>query len=174
MGDIIVSEGLVVFAVFITVIASLVLAIRYIAKQIDEEDKRRRPSRPNPPTKSTKPAIESSTISQRPHNAKLTIGVVILTLGTMAFIGSFMTAGGGTIEGGLVAAFLNPLFFVGIPLGIYLVRAGKKMNNPNLMQCPDCDAESPDSRRLVPVVEGRYGTSSQPAHPGRHSRPYGE
>jgi hypothetical protein len=85
----------------------------------------------------------------------LPAGIVATILGLLAFVSSFVYGGGGTLAGGLVAGLLNPIFFVGFPLGIYwLRRYGERPatshpasssttlspgeSNPKLTHCPDC------------------------------------
>jgi hypothetical protein len=49
----------------------------------------------------------------------LPAGWVTFGLGIAGFIASYNVGGGGTVNGGIVAGLLNPLFFVGVPLGLY-------------------------------------------------------
>ncbi len=82
-------------------------------------------------------------------------GIVATILGLLAFLSSFAYGGGGTFAGGLVAGLLNPIFFVGFPLGIYWLRRygnrratshpasssatlSRGESNPKLTHCPDC------------------------------------
>jgi hypothetical protein len=49
----------------------------------------------------------------------LPAGWVTFGLGIAGFIASYNVSGGGTVIGGIVAGLLNPLFFAGVPLGLY-------------------------------------------------------
>lgn len=51
-------------------------------------------------------------------------GCVSLVIGLLGFVASAGVAGGGTPEGSLVAGLLNPLFFVGVPLGLFWIVRG--------------------------------------------------
>ena len=59
---------------------------------------------------------------------QLPAGWVTFGLGIAGFIASYNVAGGGTVEGGIVAGLTNPLFFVGVPLGIYWVRNAQMLD----------------------------------------------
>lgn len=50
-------------------------------------------------------------------------GIVALTLGVLGFLASAIVQGRGDFGVGLMAGLLNPLFFVGVPLGVYWLRA---------------------------------------------------
>lgn len=43
----------------------------------------------------------------------------MIALGVISFLASFCVGGGGSLEGSLVAGLLNPLFLIGVPLGLY-------------------------------------------------------
>jgi hypothetical protein len=47
------------------------------------------------------------------------LGIAALLVGVGAFIVSAAVGGGGSFEGRLIAGLLNPLFLIGVPLGIY-------------------------------------------------------
>lgn len=49
------------------------------------------------------------------------VGWALIAIGVLGFVASATVGGGGSLEGSLVAGVLNPLFFLGIPLGCYLV-----------------------------------------------------
>jgi len=54
-----------------------------------------------------------------------TAGTVAVVIGVLGFLASGAVGGGKTLGGAIVAGVLNPLFFVGVPLGLYwLYRAG--------------------------------------------------
>ncbi len=46
-------------------------------------------------------------------------GIISVALGVLGFWASASVGGGGSSEGAILAGLLNPLFFVGVPLGIY-------------------------------------------------------
>jgi hypothetical protein len=82
----------------------------------------------------------------------LPAGVISLIPATLGFLASAAVAGKGDLLFGLFAGLLNPLVFVGLPLGIYwLLQHAKSAqpcapspptspeeSNPKLMACPDC------------------------------------
>lgn len=82
----------------------------------------------------------------------LPAGVVSLVLAVLGFLASAATGGKGNLFAGLLAGVLNPLFFVGLPLGIYWLWQHAKSaqpcspspptspgeSNPKLTACPDC------------------------------------
>lgn len=58
-------------------------------------------------------------------------GFVAVGFGVLSFLASAAVGGGGGLAGALLAGALNPLFFVGVPLGIYwLRRSGVFIGNP--------------------------------------------
>lgn len=63
------------------------------------------------------------------------IGMAFIALGATAAVASGMVGGGGDFGGFLIAAALNPLFFVGVPLGIYWCLAGRANRG---YYCPHC------------------------------------
>ena len=61
-----------------------------------------------------------------------TAGVVAVVIGVLGFIASGAVGGGPTLGGAIAAGVLNPLFFIGVPLGLYwLYRAGIIGNAPS-------------------------------------------
>lgn len=82
----------------------------------------------------------------------LPAGVVAIVSAILGFLASAAVAGKGNLFAGLFAGVLNPLFFVGLPLGVYwLWQHGKSLpahspspvtppeeHNPKLTHCPDC------------------------------------
>lgn len=82
----------------------------------------------------------------------LPAGVVSIVLAVLGFLASAATGGKGDLFFGLFAGALNPLFFVGLPLGIYWLWQHAKSapsyspspptspeeSNPKLTHCPDC------------------------------------
>lgn len=80
----------------------------------------------------------------------LPAGVIALILGVLGFLGSAAVGGGGSAEGSLLAGLTNPLFFIGLPLGIYWLYQTRRQGvnpsrrtspdeaNPKLTHCPDC------------------------------------
>jgi len=82
----------------------------------------------------------------------LPAGVASMVLAILGFLASAAVGGRGDLFLGLFAGVLNPLFFVGLPLGIYwLVRYTRREqpyakspvsppeeSNPKLTHCPDC------------------------------------
>lgn len=79
---------------------------------------------------------------------KLPAGLISVALGLFAFCASAATGGGGTPEGSLLAGLLNPIFFIGVPLGLYWLYQHVRYpaapsqpaeeGNPKLTHCPDC------------------------------------
>lgn len=53
-----------------------------------------------------------------------TAGATSVVVGILGFIASAAVGGGGTLEGAILAGMLNPLFFVGVPLGFYWLNRG--------------------------------------------------
>ena len=80
----------------------------------------------------------------------LPAGIACLVIGLLAFVASAAVSREGDAAGRILVGITNPLFFVGVPLGIYwLVRSGKGGSrgsfistqedvNPRLTHCPDC------------------------------------
>jgi len=77
----------------------------------------------------------------------LPAGVIALIVAVLAFFASAAMGGGGDLFGGILAGLLNPLFFVGLPLGIYWLKryasrpaseTPPELPNPRLTHCPDC------------------------------------
>ena len=54
-----------------------------------------------------------------PPNWLKPAGIGAIATSLLAFVASAIQGGGGTVGGALVAGLLNPLFFVGLPLGMY-------------------------------------------------------
>jgi len=73
-------------------------------------------------------------------------GITSIVVGLLSFCASAGLHGGGTPEGSLVAGLLNPLFFVGVPLGWWLVKSAYA--HPNLAPCPSC------GHRVAPSAKG--------------------
>jgi hypothetical protein len=48
-------------------------------------------------------------------------GITLIALGSLSFVASAAVGGGGSLAGSLLAGALNPLFFMGFPLGLYLL-----------------------------------------------------
>ena len=67
-------------------------------------------------------------------------GVIAVVTGVAGFIASAAVGGGRQIEDKMLAGALNPLFFVGVPLGIYWLYARLSRENANNFYCPHCDA----------------------------------
>ncbi|HWB14472.1 MAG TPA: hypothetical protein VG826_34925 [Pirellulales bacterium] len=70
--------------------------------------------------------------SQGAHAWKRPAAAVFLTLGTLAFFSSAVIGGQGSIEAGLLAGMLNPIFFVGVPLGWYWWRSAGGTQSMNV------------------------------------------
>lgn len=82
----------------------------------------REPSAVAPPTS---PIQEALGVDQNPKwmgNA----GITAVTVGGLGFIASGAVGGGATLAGAIVAGALNPLFFVGVPLGLYWLHRAKR------------------------------------------------
>ena len=61
------------------------------------------------------------------HEARRTsFGVASIVFSIVSFLASFAYGGGGTVSGGIVSGCLDPLFFIGLPFGIYLLRSRAK------------------------------------------------
>ena len=76
-------------------------------------------------------------------------GVIAVCAGIAGFIGvaaiagiifSAAEAGGGTLKKALLCGALNPLFFVGVPLGVYWLYTRLSRENANNFFCPHCEA----------------------------------
>ncbi len=48
-------------------------------------------------------------------------GIALIVLGSLSFVASAAVGGGGSLAGSLLAGALHPLFFIGVPLGLYLL-----------------------------------------------------
>ncbi len=76
----------------------------------------------------------------------LPCGVIAIILAILGFLASAAVGGGGNFFGAILAGCVNPLFFVGLPLGVYWLRryarntarTGVDRSTTNLMSCPDC------------------------------------
>lgn len=85
----------------------------------------------------------------------LPAGIIALILATLGFLSCAAFWGGGDLFGSILAGALNPLFFIGLPLGIYwLNQYGKRSihaatppsttatllsaGNAKLTHCADC------------------------------------
>lgn len=53
-----------------------------------------------------------------------TAGAIAVIVGILGFVASTAVGGGGTLGGAIIAGMLNPLFFVGVPLGLYWLHRG--------------------------------------------------
>lgn len=72
---------------------------------------------------------------QRRVDTKRGWGVALVIVGILGFIASAGSASGGTFEAGLVAGLLNPLFVLGLPLGIWMMKTAERAR---LARCPEC------------------------------------
>jgi hypothetical protein len=104
------------------------------------------------------PASEVERPKAAPPSWMLPAGVVAIAVGLLAFCAGAGLEGargkpgdepGVRLLGALISGGLNPLFFVGVPLGAYwLYRSGRRASgstpvkgddaNPQLTHCPDC------------------------------------
>jgi len=73
-------------------------------------------------------------------DARKVWGVVSLVVGLLGFCASAAVGGGGTIGGSILAGLLNPLFFVGVPLGIWLLCSTSLKVARSFVRCPYCNA----------------------------------
>ena len=88
-------------------------------------------------------------------------GIVALIVGTVGFVASANTAGGGNAEGAIVAGLLNPAFFIGLLLAIYwLWAASKAPSAPRASKAADVRQENPKLMLLPPIVMARGVTLS--------------
>jgi hypothetical protein len=87
-------------------------------------------------------------------------GIVSIVIGLLSFCASAGLHGGGTPEGSLVAGLLNPLFFVGVPLGWWLVKSAYA--HPNLSPCPSCGHRVAPSAQSCPRCGRPFGRRDAP------------
>ena len=59
---------------------------------------------------------------QQSEARRASFGVASIVFSVVSFLASFAYSGGGTVSGGIVSGCLDPLFFIGLPFGIYLLR----------------------------------------------------
>ncbi len=78
-------------------------------------------------------------------------GACSIALGALGFIASAGVGGGGTLGGAIIAGALNPLFFVGVPLGIYWLRQSTINSNKTsraqrkrVVQYKDAASQTPE------------------------------
>ncbi len=84
-------------------------------------------------------SFRQQTSRENPTNydkARRAWGICGIAVGICGFVASAVYGGGGSFEGAIVAGLLNPLFFVGIPLGLWFLRSAYAY--PNLVRCSDC------------------------------------
>lgn len=74
-------------------------------------------------------------------------GSALIILGGFALLASAVIGGEGDLGSGIIAGLLNPIFFIGVPLGIYLLRKGSQ---DVAARCVD---SSPPGRSRVVDVE---------------------
>lgn len=73
-------------------------------------------------------------------------GVVCVGIGSLGFLASAFAGGGGSLDGALTAGLLNPLFFIGVPLGIYWLKSAspqRTLPEPTALPEPIAPASAP-------------------------------
>ena len=102
-----------------------------------------------------RPTVRTTQTVQPTPGWYLPAGVIAVITALLAFFASAAVGGGGDAFGSILAGLLNPLFFVGMPLGVYwlsryanrlpvasnpptVVQPPSEENNPKLTHCPDC------------------------------------
>jgi hypothetical protein len=100
-----------------------------------------------------------ATTTEASPSWRLPAGLISMALGLLAFCASAAT-GGGTAAGSLLAGLLNPIFFIGVPLGLYWLYQHERHpaapsrpaedGNPKLTHCPDCGRHMSRLAKMCP------------------------
>lgn len=99
-----------------------------------------RPASGNTSSKDTDSAIPPFAKTVTVPGWFIPAGMVAITSAIAGFAASALVAGGGSPEGALIAGCLNPLFFVGFPLGSYWLYRAWVCGTGDFLICPNCNA----------------------------------